>query len=53
MVIRESSNMEETSSDEELSDWHRDNMDYAKTMTESGCKIDARLINLYRIRVAH
>ena len=33
LVIRESSNLEETSSDSELSDWQRDNMDYAKNMT--------------------
>ena len=35
LVIRESSNLDETSEDSELSDWQRDNMDYAKAMTES------------------
>lgn len=33
LVIRESSNMEETSSDAELSDWQRDNMEYVNVMT--------------------
>ena len=45
--------MEETSSDQELSDWQRDNMNYAERMTKSDDKIDNRLINLYRIRKAH
>lgn len=40
MVIRESSNLEETSSDDELSDWGRDRMDYAKVMVESPDKVD-------------
>jgi hypothetical protein len=53
MVIRESSNLDETSSDSELSDWQRDNMDYAKNMTMSVDKVDERLINIYRIRKAH
>lgn len=53
LVIRESSNMEETSSDAELSDWQRDSMDYVKLMTQSTNKVDSRLIELYRIRKAH
>ena len=54
LVIRESSNLEETSSDDELSDLQgKDTMDYAKNMTLSDNKIDERLINLYRIRKAH
>ena len=51
-MIRESSNLEETSSDNELSDWQRDNMDYAKVMIESENKVDQRLLNVYRIRKA-
>ena len=53
LIIRESSNLEETSSDQELSDWQRDNMTYAERMTKSDNKVDNRLINLYRIRKAH
>ena len=53
MVIRESSNLDETSSDSELSDWQRDNMEYAKNMTMRVDKVDGRLINIYRIRKAH
>ena len=52
MVIRESSNLDETSSDNELSDWQNDNMDYAKRMVTSSNKVDSRLINLYRLRIA-
>ena len=40
LVIRESSNLDETSSDEELSDWQRDNMDYASVMIEGQNKVD-------------
>ena len=53
LVIRESSNLDETSEDAELSDWQRDNMDYAKAMTESQNLVDQRLISLYKIRKAH
>ena len=52
MVIRESSNFEETSSDDELSDWGGDNMMYAYSMLMSRNKVDNRLIDLYRIRKA-
>ena len=52
MVIRESSNLDETSSDSDLSDWQNDNMDYAKRMVLSSSKVDARLINLYRLKKA-
>ena len=45
--IRESSNFEETSADSELSDWQKDNMDYAEKMTASTKLVDKRLINLY------
>ena len=52
-MIWESSNLEETSQDEELSDWQRDNMAYAKQMASSIDKVDERFINLYRIKRAH
>lgn len=52
MVIRESSNLDETSQDSELSDWQVDNMDYAKRMVKSSNRVDERLINLYRLKIA-
>ena len=52
MIIRESSNFEETSSDDQLSDWENDNMSYAKQMAFSNNKVDARLMNLYMISKA-
>ena len=52
MVIRESSNLDETSTDRELSDWQNDNMDYANRMVMSSNRVDQRLINLFRLREA-
>ena len=51
-IIRESSNLDDTSSDNELSDWERDNMDYVGKMTKSSDKVDKRLVDLYRMRKA-
>ena len=51
-MIRESSNLEETSSDAELSDWERDDMHYVERMFESSNKVDQRFIDLYKIRKA-
>ena len=45
--------MEETSSDDDLSDWQRDKMDFAEIMVESENRVDQRLIDIYRIRKAH
>ena len=53
LIIRESSNFEETSCDSELSDWQRDNMQYARSMTHSTDKVDKRLISLYMMNKAH
>ena len=53
LIIRESSNFEETSYDSELSDWQRDNMHYARVMTHSTDKVDKRLISLYMMSKAH
>ena len=53
LIIRESSNFEETSCDSELSDWQRDNMQYARSMTHSTDKVDKRLISLYMMSKAH
>ena len=53
-MIRESSCLEETNSadDDDLSDWQKDTMDYAKMMIESSNKVDNRLVNLYKVRKA-
>ena len=53
MLIRESSNFEETSEDEELSDWGMDDQKYAEKLAKSEEKVDQRLIDLYMIRRAH
>ena len=53
MVIRESDNMDETSSDNELSDWQRDDMVYVKRMMNSPDKTTKRLLNIYKVRQAH
>ena len=45
--------MEETSSDDDLSDWQRDKMDLAEIMVKSDNRVDQRLIDIYRIRKAH
>ena len=45
--------MEETSSDDDLSDWQRDKMDLAEIMVKSDNRVDQRMIDIYRIRKAH
>ena len=52
MTIQESHFEDETSEDEELSDWQKDNMDYAGKMMASTNKVDQRLINLYIFKKA-
>ena len=53
LIIRESSNMDETSSNDELSDWRRDDMIYVKRMMKSSNKTDQRLIKLYKVQRAN
>ena len=53
MLIRESSNFEETSDDEELSDWGKDDLKYANKLALSTDRVDRRLIDLYMIKKAH
>ena len=53
MVLRESSNFEETSDDEELSDWGKDDLRYANKLAKSKDKVDNRLINIYMLQKAH
>ena len=53
LIIRESSNLEETSDDTELSDWGRDDMHHMKDLFNSSNKVDQRFIDLYKVRKAH
>ena len=39
-------------SDEELSDWQADKMDYARRMVYSDRRADRRFINMYLVRLA-
>ena len=50
MVLQEDSKTDETSCDDELSDWQRDNMDYAKQIAASRDQVDKRFIDLYLCR---
>ena len=53
MIIRESDDGSEgTSSDNELSDWKADNMQYAEKMATSTNQVDKRFMNLYLYRKA-
>ena len=52
-VIRESSNLDETSSDRDLSDWQNDDLIYAARMLKSSCKVDERFLKLYKVKKAH
>ena len=51
-MIRESSDLVNTSSDAELSDWNKDAMNFTNRMTTSKDTIDKRMINLYKLRRA-
>ena len=51
-MIRESSDLVNTSSDAELSDWKKDAMNFTNRMTTSKDTIDKRMINLYKLRRA-
>ena len=53
MLIRESSCFEETSDDDELSDWGMDDHKYIAKLANSKEKVDQRLIDLYMIKRAH
>ena len=51
MVIKdEGTNTEETSFDDELSDWQRDSVNYAKQLAASTNPTDKRFIDLYLCR---
>ena len=51
-MIRESSDLVNTSSDAELSDWNKDAMNFTNTMATSKDTTDKRMINLYKLRRA-
>ena len=51
LIIRESTDFDQSSADSELSDWQNDkNMDYARKMTSSVDLVDKRFINMYLLR---
>ena len=53
MIIREDdSQSSNTSPDDELSDWQRDNMAYTAQMAKSVDPVDKRFVNLYLLRKA-
>ena len=52
-MIRDSSNLDETSSDEELSDWQLDDMTYVQRMMDSKNPSDQRLLKLYQVKQAN
>ena len=45
--------MGETSSDNELSDWRDEDMDFAKSMIFSHDRVDQRLIDLFKLKRVH
>ena len=51
-MIRESSDLVNTSSDAELSDWNKEDMTFTTRMTASKNLSDKRMIHLYKIRRA-
>ena len=51
-MIRESSDLVNTSSDAELSDWKKDDMNFTNRMTTSKDTTDKCMINLYKLRRA-
>ena len=52
LIIRESSDLVNTTSDAQLSDWQREDMTFTKKMTLSQDPFDKRLVQLYKIRRA-
>ena len=52
LIIRESSNLEETSEDAELSDYKREDMKYMQRMVASKNEVDQRFIDIYKVRKA-
>ena len=55
MVVRESSNFEWTSSDEDLSDMNLDSkiFEHARKMATSSNEVDKRLLNIFVMKQAH
>ena len=53
MVIRESSNSEYTSADDELSDWGKDDLNYVNQLVKSKDKVDKRLVDIHMLKRSH
>jgi len=49
LVIRESSDMGAESSDAELSDYRKEDMEFARKMIDSNSKVDQRLLYFYKL----
>lgn len=48
--MRESSDLDNTSSDAELSDWRKEEMEFIEKMGNGGGPVDKRLLDVFRIR---
>ena len=52
-VLRETSCSDNTSTDEELSDWRLEDKEFARGMIRSNDVVDQRMIDIFRIRKLH
>lgn len=52
-VLRESTDIDQTSSDEELSDWRHEDIELIKSMTHSHNAADKRFISIFKLKRAH
>jgi len=50
LVMRESSDMNFTSSDAELSDWRKEDMTFTQKMSSSKDPVDQRLFDIFKLR---
>ena len=53
LVLHESTDMDVSSSDDELSDFRKEDMEFARNMICSKSLIDRRLLTLYKLDKAH
>ena len=52
MIIRESSDFSNTSLDDEIDYWERENKNYYREVAASTDKVDKRIVDLYLLRKA-
>ena len=52
-MLRESTDINETTSDDELSDWHKEDKRFTQDLVASRDKIDKRMIVIYKLRKAY